>query len=184
VFGSEGQPTRPNHGRVEIRYMGSFFATHVPVQLLRGAKGWYVTEFDVSHANGPGRLELTDDLRTPDFVAARAGKRHGNLIADTPIVIARGSKIVMVNHVRTREGDSGFNYYTHGLDMDLADLVGPDRANYLIFPLLEELSSAAIHVIPWGESGPDRSRMGFSVRAIRKLFDLEFTFLVTPRTLV
>jgi hypothetical protein len=152
------------------------------IDIVSAGERWRVNHFSVSNAESNREpLELTAehaDLCLPDFVAAGPDQsRHDQL--NDPIVIARGSKVVLVKHDVMRVSDQLPEHIFYGFAVDFAAVVGPERKDHRIF--LDAQQGATVYLIPWRDDGPVSSLPGYSMS-----IEIEKGFMMppTPRVLV
>lgn len=139
---------------------------------------WRVDKFSVSNAESNRELlDLTAelaDLRLPDFVAAgpnRSRSRH--YVLNDPIVIARGSKVVVVKHYVRRDPDGRWEDAAYGFAVDFAALVGPERKDHRIF--LDVQQAAIVYLLPWRDDAPVSSLSGYSMS-----IEIQTGFMMPP----
>lgn len=165
--------TTRNHDRV---------AAFGYIDIVPAGERWRVNNFSVLNAeSNREELDLTEehaDLRLPDFVAAGPDRSKHDLLND-PIVIARGSKVVLVKHVVRHVSGELPEHVLYGFAVDFAAVVGPERKDHRIF--LDAGQGAIVYLIPWRDDGPVSSLPGYSMS-----IEVETGFMMppTPRVLV
>jgi hypothetical protein len=154
------EATRPRTKRYYDRVAGHNIA------IGPAGERWRADNFSVSNADSNRELlELTAelaDLRLPDFVAAGPNQsRMRHYVLNDPIVIARGSKVVVVKHCAIRGSDGRWEQNAYGFAVDFAALVGPERKDHRIF--LDVQQAAIVYLLPWRDDAPVSSLSGYSM---------------------